>query len=203
MSFILKALQKLEEENAARAAGPAAIESAILAPPAPTKAAPRRMLTWLVIVLVFLAGGAVTYLFIPKTKGSVARRQETVAVTKCAPARSSAASRRTQGARNGGRPLPRFARTSIAGPSTKHRRARWPRACSDSSHGGASVSLSRKTTMSPREPAIPVFRAGPDPFRSSCRRHRTGIVAACRRTMSAVSSEEPSSTTITSQQPDG
>jgi hypothetical protein len=86
VSFILKALQKLEEENAARQAEPAAIESAILAPVA-SSAGPRRALKWLVIALVFLAGGAMTYLLIPKTTVSVPPRQE-LAVAPSVPAAS-------------------------------------------------------------------------------------------------------------------
>jgi general secretion pathway protein B len=87
MSFIIKALQKLEEENAARQAEPAAIERAILAPVACSAAGPRRALKWPVIVLVFIAGGAMTYLLLPRPVVSVAPRQEP-ALAPSAPAAS-------------------------------------------------------------------------------------------------------------------
>ncbi len=79
MSFILKALQKLEEENAGRPAEPAAIESALLAPAGRSTTAPRRMLKWLVLVLGFIAGGAMTYLLMPKAATPVAQPQRTAA----------------------------------------------------------------------------------------------------------------------------
>lgn len=85
MSFILKALQKLEEENAGRPAEPAAIESAIIAPATRSTAAPRRMLKWLVLVLGFIAGGIMTYLLMPKATIPIAQRQRT-AVAPTVPA---------------------------------------------------------------------------------------------------------------------
>ncbi len=79
MSFILKALQKIEEENAARSAEPPAMENAILSPHTRPEAAKRRTLKWLAILLVFLAGGAMAYLVMPKgTFPSVSRKHMAV-----------------------------------------------------------------------------------------------------------------------------
>lgn len=61
MSFILNALKKLEDEKAARDTGAINIKSAILAPHGYSHKSPRRSARWMLIVLVFLAGGIITY----------------------------------------------------------------------------------------------------------------------------------------------
>lgn len=64
MSFILKALKKLEHEKAARKAAPVEINSAILAPDRGPISSSRRVGLWLSISLVLIAG-AVTIMFFP------------------------------------------------------------------------------------------------------------------------------------------
>jgi len=61
MSYILKALKKLEAENAARETGAVQIKSAILTTHAISHDAPRKSYGWIIILLVFFAGGIMTY----------------------------------------------------------------------------------------------------------------------------------------------
>ncbi len=76
MSFILKALKKLEVENAARDKGAVQIERAILVPHGHSHASPRRSTRWMLIVLVFLAGGIITYIISRHANPDIFQRQE-------------------------------------------------------------------------------------------------------------------------------
>lgn len=64
MSFILKALKKTENEKAARKNETAEINSALLAPDNRSYSLPRRMARWMIISLIFVAGGGMIYLFL-------------------------------------------------------------------------------------------------------------------------------------------
>jgi hypothetical protein len=63
MSFILKALKKLENEKSARNASPVEINSALLAPDSGSFSSSRRLGQWFIISLALIAG-AVTMFFI-------------------------------------------------------------------------------------------------------------------------------------------
>lgn len=65
MSFILKALKKVEQEQADRKAEPADLQRAILTGREAAGSAPR-LARWGVIILVFIAGSVLTYLFMQK-----------------------------------------------------------------------------------------------------------------------------------------
>lgn len=62
MSFILKALKKLEEEKAVRTGGEVDLPRALLRADAPPVQVAPRLVRWGVIVLVFAAGSGLTYL---------------------------------------------------------------------------------------------------------------------------------------------
>ena len=57
MSFILKALKKLEDEKAARDSGAIHIKSAILAPHGYSHSSPRRSARWMLIVSCIFGRG--------------------------------------------------------------------------------------------------------------------------------------------------
>ncbi len=67
MSFILKALKKTENEKAARKNETAGINSALLATDNRSYSSPRRMAIWMIISLVFVAGGGTIYLLMRQT----------------------------------------------------------------------------------------------------------------------------------------
>ncbi len=67
MSFILKALKKLESEKSARKTAPVEIDSAILAPDSSSFSQPRTGGKWMIITLVLLAGAGSIYFFMHKT----------------------------------------------------------------------------------------------------------------------------------------
>ena len=71
MSFILKALKKLEDEKSARKTAPVEIDSAILAPDSSSFSSPRRGGRWTIISLVLLAGAASIFFFMDKTPPTV------------------------------------------------------------------------------------------------------------------------------------
>ena len=71
MSFILKALKKLENEKSARKTAPVEIDSAILAPDSRSFSSPRSGGKWMIITLVLLAGAGAIYFFMHKTSSSV------------------------------------------------------------------------------------------------------------------------------------
>ena len=71
MSFILKALKKLENEKSARKTAPVEIDSAILAPDSRSFSSPRRGGRWTIITLVLLAGAGTIYFFTHKTPPTV------------------------------------------------------------------------------------------------------------------------------------
>ena len=66
MSFILKALKKVEQEQADRKAAPADLQSAILTGGEAPGSAPR-LTRWGGILLVFIAGSGLTYFFMQKS----------------------------------------------------------------------------------------------------------------------------------------
>jgi general secretion pathway protein B len=66
MSFILKALQKVEEEKAAQRAKPQDINRAILTADTPAPRAARLVPAATVVVLLLLAGGGLAYLLLPR-----------------------------------------------------------------------------------------------------------------------------------------
>lgn len=78
MSFILKALKKLENEKAARKTSPVEIDSAILAPDSRSFAPPRSGGKWIILTLALLAaaGGALFY-FTHKTTPPVMEARKT------------------------------------------------------------------------------------------------------------------------------
>jgi hypothetical protein len=76
MSFILKALKKLEDEKAARDTGAIHIKSAILAHHSRPHSSPRKSAGWMLIVLVFLAGGIMTYFILRHTNPVIVQRKE-------------------------------------------------------------------------------------------------------------------------------
>jgi len=67
MSFIIKALKKLEEENAGRTNAPVSLDSAILAPDRRSSSPRSRRAVWAVIPLVFVAGAGISWFFLHKT----------------------------------------------------------------------------------------------------------------------------------------
>ena len=56
MSFILKALKKVEQEKAARGSGPVDVHSALLQGASTSAHAAPRLANWGVVALVFIAG---------------------------------------------------------------------------------------------------------------------------------------------------
>lgn len=66
MSFILKALKKVEEEKAARQRGEANLNSAILSGGDRGVKGATRLVRWGVVALVFLAGSSLTYLLMQR-----------------------------------------------------------------------------------------------------------------------------------------
>ncbi|RQW78292.1 MAG: hypothetical protein EHM51_00250 [Geobacter sp.] len=80
MSFILKALKKLEQEKAERRPGPADLETAILSGGRSRESAPR-LFKWSVIVITFIAGGGLMYLLMHAGPGksNVSQNQAVVA----------------------------------------------------------------------------------------------------------------------------
>lgn len=79
MSFILKALQKLEAEKNARHAAPVELENALLTPDTRSPVAPRRAARWLAVPLVFAAGVGLTFL-VMHAKSSPPRTSQARAV---------------------------------------------------------------------------------------------------------------------------
>lgn len=75
MSFILKALKKLEDEKATRAAAPVEISSAILTSGRSVSLRPRRRWGWVAVPLVLLACVGLAYLFLHKTKPRIAEQR--------------------------------------------------------------------------------------------------------------------------------
>lgn len=67
MSFILKALRKLESEKAERKTAPVGIDSAILAPDRNSFSSPRRRGKWIIILLVLIAGAVFIFIYPHKT----------------------------------------------------------------------------------------------------------------------------------------
>jgi len=63
MSFILKALKKTENEKAARKNETVEINSVLLATDNRSYSSPRRMARWMIISMVFVAGGVAIYFF--------------------------------------------------------------------------------------------------------------------------------------------
>lgn len=70
MSFILKALKKLENEKSARKTARVEIDSAILAPDSSSFSSPRSGGKWMIITLVLLAGAGTIYFFMHKDSSS-------------------------------------------------------------------------------------------------------------------------------------
>jgi hypothetical protein len=78
MSFILKALKKVEEEKTARQPEPAEIGNAILTPDKRSFSVPRTSVSRMFIIpLVFVAGVGITYFFIHETAPPVGQTAET------------------------------------------------------------------------------------------------------------------------------
>ena len=78
MSFILKALKKVEAEKAARQPEPAEISNAILTPDKRSSAVPRRAVNRMVLIpLVFVAGIGITYYFTHGTAPPAGQTGET------------------------------------------------------------------------------------------------------------------------------
>jgi Type II secretion system protein B len=67
MSFILKALKKVEQEQAARGNGPVDVHSALLHGDGTSAQAAPRLARWGVIALVFIAGSGLTYFLMDKS----------------------------------------------------------------------------------------------------------------------------------------
>jgi len=88
MSFILKALKKLEDEKSARKTAPVEIDSAILAPDRSSFSSPRNGGKWMVIALVLLAGAASIFFFMHKTPPTVTEARKVA--TQAAPAAPTA-----------------------------------------------------------------------------------------------------------------
>jgi general secretion pathway protein B len=81
MSFILKALQKVEEEKAARRAGPQEISRAILAAGAPSPRTSRVLPAVAAVVLLVFAGGGLAYLLVQRG-AEPARKPEPAPLTR-------------------------------------------------------------------------------------------------------------------------
>ncbi len=79
MSFILKALRKLEDEKAARKNGPVAIDSAILASDTNSPVLPRRSGKMMIAALVVMAGAIAGYIALRSSDAPVMRVRERVA----------------------------------------------------------------------------------------------------------------------------
>ena len=71
MSFILKALKKVEEEKAARSDGPVDLNNALLRSGGTSTPSADRLARWGVIALVFVAGSGLTYVFVQKGSAPV------------------------------------------------------------------------------------------------------------------------------------
>ncbi len=76
MSFILKALKKLEDEKAARTAPPVEINSAILASGGGVSPQPRRRMGWVAVPLVLLACAGLAFLFLHKSTPRIAEQHK-------------------------------------------------------------------------------------------------------------------------------
>jgi len=77
MSFILKALKKLENEKTARKAAPVEIDSAILAPDRSAFTSRRKGGRWMIIPLALLVGGGIIFLLLHKTPPPVTETRKT------------------------------------------------------------------------------------------------------------------------------
>jgi hypothetical protein len=77
MSFILKALKKLENEKNARKTAPVEIDCAILAPDRSSISSPRIGIKWAIIPIVLLAGAVTIYFFMHDTPPPVKTVRET------------------------------------------------------------------------------------------------------------------------------
>jgi hypothetical protein len=78
MSFILKALKKLENEKAASRPAPVEIDSAILAPDRSSFSSPRRRVGWTIIPLALLTGTCIIYFVAYKTPPPVTEGRKMV-----------------------------------------------------------------------------------------------------------------------------
>jgi hypothetical protein len=76
MSYILKALKKLENENAVRETGAVQIKSAILTSYSNSHASPSKSSGWWIILLVFLAGGITAYFILRPANPAIIQRRE-------------------------------------------------------------------------------------------------------------------------------
>jgi hypothetical protein len=85
MSFILKALKKLENEKSARKTAPVEIDSAILAPDSRSFSPPHSGGKWMIITLVLLAGAGAIYFFLHKTSSSVTEARKVAPQPAAAP----------------------------------------------------------------------------------------------------------------------
>ena len=78
MSFILKALKKIENEKAARQAAPVEINSAILAPESGSFSFQRKVLLWLIVPLVLIAGAGTLVFIVYKKSPTVSEISKTI-----------------------------------------------------------------------------------------------------------------------------
>ncbi|HEX9078868.1 MAG TPA: hypothetical protein VF795_04730 [Desulfuromonadaceae bacterium] len=76
MSFILKALKKLEDEKTVRTGQPVEINSAILASDGGVSLRPRRKWGWVTVPLALLACAALAYLFMHKSPQRIAEQRK-------------------------------------------------------------------------------------------------------------------------------
>lgn len=78
MSFILKALKKLENEKAVSKTAPVEIGSAILAPDSSSFSSQRRAYKWMIIPLVLMAGAGIIFFSLHKTPPPVREARKMV-----------------------------------------------------------------------------------------------------------------------------
>jgi hypothetical protein len=79
MSFILKALKKVEQQQAARGNGPVDVHSALLHGDGSSAQTAPRLARWGVIALVFIAGSGLTYFLMDKSSEPPLRAQDRLA----------------------------------------------------------------------------------------------------------------------------
>lgn len=149
MSFILKALKKVEQEQAARGNGPVDVHSALLRGGGTSAHAAPRLARWGVIALVFIAGSGLTYFLMDKSAELPLRTEDRPEGRAAQGSALSAPPLTTP-------PLPGGARTSPAAPTAPDNAASRQTITPTSLPEPAVVSTHpKRPTAAPDKPARP------------------------------------------------
>ena len=160
MSFILKALKKVEQEKAVRDSGPIDVHGALLHGAGASAHAAPRLARWGVIALVFIAGSGLTY-FLMDISSEPPLRKEGRPDGPAAPGTASPAPALTAPPLPGGAPMPPAAPTAPdnAAPRQTVAPASLPKPAAASPPPGRPAAVPDK----PASPSISHDAAGPPP----------------------------------------